>query len=183
VQTPPRAGLCPILLAGVAVLFLGRKAFWLFVVVVGSGGGWAPAPYILPDQPEVIHLPAVLAGAFVGAVLVLLLQRNAAALAGGALGCFVIFWVLDVSGAHFYTPPLSMQWWMLLIVGVGVPAVPASVNHDFALIALSSITGTVLIVEAPQLPAIPIPSFAVIPAGMVLLVAGIVVQTMPFKQR
>lgn len=172
-----------LLVAGLAVLFLGRKLFWLFVVVTGFGAGWVLAPALLPGQSEIIHLLAALAGGFVGAMLALVLQRNAVALAGCALGCYFIFWLLEITGSQFHAPPFSMQWWTLLIVGGGLGAIPVFVLYDFALIVLSSLAGVILIVEALRLPAFPVQSSAVIPVGLVLLVAGIVIQTILFKQR
>jgi len=120
-------------LAGAAILLLGRRLFWLFVAVVGFLVSFEYAPRLLPDQPEwVVLLVSVVAGA-AGAVLSIGLQYVAAAIVGfvgGSYGSVPLGLLLFGHGAS----------WIPLLGGI-VGAVLMVVLFDWTLIVLSAVTG------------------------------------------
>ena len=63
--------------AGVLLLFLGRKLFWLFVAVVGFLIGMTFAPELLPNQPDSVILTISLIVGLLGALLAALLRKAA----------------------------------------------------------------------------------------------------------
>ena len=65
------------LLAGGALLVLGRKLFWLFVAAVGFAAGWAVATDLLSVQPEWLALVIAVAVGVVGVLVAQFVQRLA----------------------------------------------------------------------------------------------------------
>jgi len=127
--------LVPILhvLAGIAILLLGRRLFWLFVAVGGFLASFEYVPLLLPGQPEwVVLLVSIVAGA-VGAVLAIGLQYVAAAIVGfigGSYGSVPLVLLLFGHGAS----------WIPLLGGI-VGAVLMLLLFDWTLIVLSALTG------------------------------------------
>ena len=66
--------------AGILLLFLGRKLFWLFVAVVGFLLGLTYAPQLLSNQPQSVILTISLITGLLGALLAALLQKLAVGL-------------------------------------------------------------------------------------------------------
>jgi len=170
-----------LLLAGLAALFLGRRLYWLFVAIVGFGVGMALAPPLLGTQSELILLIAAFAGGFVGAMLALVLQDVAVAIAGFAVGSYFAFWILEVLGIYLSSAVHDMKWWLIFIMGGAIGAVLVLAIFDYALIFLSSTAGATLIVESLKQPLSLSPS-VVLSLFLVLLLVGVVVQTMAHKK-
>ena len=84
------------ILAGLALLTLGRRLFWLFVGLVGFAVGVALAAQFV-QGPEWQVLVIALAAGLVGILFALVLQQAALALAGFIAGAYVVMAVLPVS--------------------------------------------------------------------------------------
>lgn len=56
------------LAAGILLLFLGRKLFWLFVALVGFLVGLTYIPQILPGQTETVILTVSLIAGLLGEI-------------------------------------------------------------------------------------------------------------------
>jgi len=170
-----------LLVAGLAALFLGRRLFWLFVAIVGFGAGMVVAPQFLGTQSELILLISAFAGGFIGTMLALVLQEVAVAIAGFAVGSYFAFWILEVLGIYLSSAVHDMKWWLIFIIGGAIGAVLVLAIFDYALIFLSSSTGATLIVESLKQPLSLSPS-VVLFFFLVLLLVGVVVQTVAFKK-
>ena len=153
--------------AGILLLFLGRKLFWLFVAVVGFLMGVAYIPKILPTQPETVILAISLITGLLGALLAVLMQKFAIGLAGLVAGGYIAFYLLQ-------TIPLGVgeYQWLAIAAGAFLGAVMAGSMYDWALILLTSGSGAVVITQ--NIP-IEMPFSAVILLG--LLIVGIIAQT------
>ena len=154
------------LLAGVAVLILGRQLFWLFVGVVGFAFGMNIAALVFQPASDWVVLAVGLVAGVVGAVCAYFLQQVAIAIAGFVAGGYV-----GAACVTLLTSQTAQAMWVAWLVGGVIGAVLLVVLFDWALIVLSSLVGASLIVEAVQM------SAAVTPLLFVGLVAvGIVVQ-------
>jgi hypothetical protein len=130
------------LVVGAAMLFIGRKLFWLLVGVIGSLVGLAVATELLQAQPDWIIYLAAFVGGIVGALLALFVQRIAVAVAGFVMGGYGLVWLFEL---------LTMepgQWlWILYIAGGIVGMILATSLFDLALIVLSAVVGGLLIIQ------------------------------------
>lgn len=153
--------------AGVLLLFLGRKLFWLFVAIVGFLIGLTYIPKILPGQPETVILTISLIAGLLGALLAVLLQKFAIGLAGLAAGGYIAYYVLQ-------TVPLGVgeYQWLAIVAGAILGAVLAGSMYDWALIFLTSTSGAVVITQNIK---VGMPFSAIILIG--LLIVGIIAQT------
>ena len=157
---PPAAAI----VAGALLLLAGRKLFWLFIAVTGFFVGVEVARSLFVNQPEwVIWVFAVGAGV-IGAVLAMLFERVAFALAGLYAGGYLAMRLVDQLGLGL--PDLGV-----FLVGGILGAVLATLVLDWAIIVLSSLVGAGMIVAAVGLE----PLQAGIAAGAMAAV-GIVVQ-------
>ena len=157
------------ILAGLALLTLGRRLFWLFVGLVGFVAGIALATQFV-HGPEWMVLVIALAAGLVGVVFALVLQQAAVALAGFLAGGYVVMSVLnglgwDASRLHW------ALYWALVIVGGIISAALVLALFEWALIILSSLTGAILIVQTIH----PATLLAAILTA-VLFIAGVVIQ-------
>ena len=131
-----------ILLAGVALLLVGRRLFWLFVGLVGffTVYRWFE-PYAAGASSMRWVLP-ILAGVL-GIVLAIFVQKVAVALAGFFAGGWFALQFLGLSLSQARGTDLVV----FLVAGV-IAAILAIALFNFALIVLSSLAGADLIVEA-----------------------------------
>ncbi len=144
---------------GAALIGAGRKLFWLFVAGAGFITGLRLASIFLEDRPEwQLILVALIAGV-VGAVLAVVLQRLAVAVAGFLAGGYFLLTLIELLGVE----PGSLDWLVYVIGGV-LGAVFVAALFDWALIALSSLAGAALIVQSLDLAR---------PAALLLLLGGI----------
>lgn len=130
------------LVVGVALLFFGRRLFWLFVAVIGFMAGW----YLVLGDGR--HAPtgggllvALLAG-LVGLVLALVVQKVAVALAGFFVGAYLVANLLG-----WALPPLRPSEQLVLLLAGVVAAFLALALFDLALILFSAIAGSGLILD------------------------------------
>ncbi len=144
---------------GAALIGAGRKLFWLFVAGAGFVTGLRLASIFLEDRPEwQLILVALIAGV-VGAVLAVVLQRLAVAVAGFLAGGYFLLTLIELLGVE----PGSLDWLVYVIGGV-LGAVFVAALFDWALIALSSLAGAALVVQSLDLTR---------PVALLLLLAGI----------
>lgn len=160
------------LLIGVAVLFLGRQLFWLFVGAVGFLIGFNLAAQFLSGQPDWVQLLIGLAAGLLGALLAIPLQRLAIGVAGFLAGGYAVFSLLQTWG-------VERGVWLIVgfIVGGIIAAVLVELLFDWALIGLSSVVGATILVNAFTLNR-PMTTLAFV--GLLLL--GIIVQGLQIER-
>jgi len=134
------------ILIGILVLTLGRKLFWLFVAVVGFAFGASLGSQFFQGQPDWVILIIALGAGLLGALLALFLQKVAIALAGFIGGGYIALYLVNALG---WGTPDSSAWLPFLIGGV-IGLVLMIALFDWALIALSSLIGAGLIVQADR---------------------------------
>lgn len=153
-------------LAGIVLLLMGRQLFWFFVGTIGFIAGIALATRLLGQQPDWVILVVALIAGIAGALLAVAVQRIAIGLAGFVAGGYGLVWLvstLDLVGERWL--------WLAFIVGGIIGVILIAALFDPALIALSSVTGATLIVQAID----PRPIVA-LTIFLVLLLMGIFIQ-------
>jgi hypothetical protein len=153
------------------VLFAGRRLFWFFVGVAGFFFGFNVAASFLENQPFWMTLLIAAGCGLIGALLALFLQRLAIFLAGFLAGGYILISLLYEF--HVRTGHLS---WLYFVLGGIAGAVLLSVLFDWALIFLSSVAGSLLIVKAYH----PGPGLSKL-FIVILFVAGFAVQAMGMR--
>jgi hypothetical protein len=133
-------------LVGVALLFFGRRAFWLFVAGAGFVAGLALANNIL-EVPESVGLIIGIGIGLLAALLAVFVQRFAINLAGFMVGGYIALQLL---------PMLNIEggWWatmLTFIIGGVVGVILVGLFLDWALISLSSLAGAALVMDALNL--------------------------------
>ncbi|HUA69334.1 MAG TPA: DUF4203 domain-containing protein [Candidatus Saccharimonadales bacterium] len=155
-------------LAGLAVLFFGRRLFWLFVGCVGFIVGFELAGDMLAGQPAWVILVVALVVGVLGAIASIFLQRVFVVVAGFFAGgyCLSAF-----APTMFHSNAEIIQW---VAFGVGglIGAILSIVLLDPALIILSSLAGATAVSQN-----VPLELQARTVLFVVLLVLGIAVQT------
>ena len=154
------------IVAGIAILILGRKLFWLFVGGIGFILGITLIPRILPGQSETIILTLALVAGLLGALLSLMLQKFAVGLAGFIAGGYIVYYLVNS-----LTMDVGQYYWLALIAGGILGAILAGSMFDWALILLSSASGAMLITQSLGLPS---PMSIVVVCG--LFIIGILIQ-------
>ncbi len=161
------------ILAGIALLVVGRRLFWLFVGVIGFIWGVRIASHFFPGQPEWMILAVALMAGIFGALLALFLQWLAIGLAGFSVGAYIVLRLLHVSG--WGTGGID---WALLLIGGVLGTLLIILVFDWALIILSSLAGAALITESLYLDQ---GSGALLLIG--LFIVGVVVQSRLMKTK
>lgn len=129
------------ILVGLALLSAGRKLFWLAVGVVGFLLGMKLAALFFDTNSGSTLMIIALASGVLFALVTILLQKIAIGLAGfiaGGYGAFILMRDLRVNFG-------DLDWLVLAIAGVLGAIIAASV-FEWALIILSSLVGSYLIV-------------------------------------
>ena len=131
------------ILLGAAMLFAGRNLFWLFLGVVGFILGFDLAERLVHGQPQgVIFIIAMIAG--VACALLAVMLQKFAILAGGFIaGAYLLPALLT----EFGSPPGHYYWIFFVVGGVG-GAFLLTVFFNSALIVLSSVVGSDLVVRS-----------------------------------
>ncbi|MEJ2510367.1 MAG: DUF4203 domain-containing protein, partial [Anaerolineales bacterium] len=126
-----------------AMLFLGRKLFWVFVGSIGFITATELAASNLTAQPEwVIVLIGLAAGIF-GALLAVFFQAGAIGFAGILGGGYLGLLLLRYLGISNQTAQT-----IAYIVGAVIGLILMILLFDYALIALSSLSGSLILIEA-----------------------------------
>ncbi len=149
---------------GLILLIFGRKLFWLFVAIAGFLFGIQFSGLLFPDYPQWIRLLVALGAGLLGALLAVLVQRVAFALAGFYGGAYLALIVAQSLGAGRVSTPL-------FLVGGVVGALIAALIMDWAIIVISSLVGAGAVVEA-----LAVGKSIGIMVFLVLATAGILVQ-------
>ena len=121
------------IVAGLLILFLGRRLFWLFVGVVGFFFGVQFAVKVLGDLSDWMVLLIALLVGIVSAALTMALQRLAVILAGGIAGGLLAMRIAPAAG--MYTEDGIL---VAFVAGAFLMAVVFYVLFDPALITISS---------------------------------------------
>ena len=156
----------PLVVAGLLVLFLGRRLFWLFVGLIGFVGGFTIAQRYFHAQPEWVAFAIALGVGLVGILVAIFVQRVAIALAGFFAGGYV-----GMAAAAQMGAPAASNEWMFYLIGAIIGAVILSLFFDWALIFLSSLSGAVLVTRG-----LTISNDLILIATAVLFVLGFLVQ-------
>ena len=151
---------------GVAILLFGRKLFWLFVAALGFAVGLEIAAYFMKEPPTWLTLAVALGCGVVGALLALLLQKLAVAIAGFIAGGRVA-WAL---AATFFVEHAQYRGITFVIGGI-IGALLLLALFDWVLILLSSVEGAHLITTG-----IVLPDKGELILFIVLAIAGVLVQ-------
>jgi hypothetical protein len=134
-------------IVGVAILLFGRKLFWLFVAALGFAVGLEIAAYFMKEPPQWMTLLVALGCGVIGALLAILLQKLAIALAGFIAGGRIA-WAL---AAAFFVEHAHYRGLTFVIGGI-LGALLLLALFDWVLILLSSIEGAHLIGNGITLP-------------------------------
>ena len=124
-------------LFGLAILFFGRRLFWLFVGCVGFIAGFEIAGAVLPEQPEWLILLIAFGAGLLGAIASTFLQRVFVIIAGFFAGGYCLSTLASVA-LHSEGDGIM---WMAFAIGGLLGGVLTAVLLDPALIILSSLAG------------------------------------------
>lgn len=152
--------------AGMVLLFLGRKLFWLFVAIVGFLLGTYIVPQVLPGQPQSVIITISLIMGLVGILLAVLLQKMAVGIAGFVAGGYIVYSLMLNQSLD-----AGQMQWLAVLAGAIIGAVLAGSMFDWALIFLTSVSGSTLITQGIGL-ALPVSTYVLIG----LFIIGILVQ-------
>lgn len=134
-------------IVGAAILLFGRKLFWLFVAALGFAVGLEIAAYFMREPPAWLSLVVALGCGVVGALLAILLQKLAIAVAGFIAGGRTA-WAL---AAAFFTDHADYRGITFVIGGI-LGALLLLALFNWVLILLSSVEGAHLITTGIALP-------------------------------
>ena len=134
-------------LLGCALLFFGRRLFWLFVAALGFAIGLELAPYLSQNPPLWLSLLLSIALGLIGALLAMMLQKLAIGIAGFLVGGRVAVAVAAAVWANY--AHYSM---ITFVLGGIVGALLLLALFDWALIFFSAIEGARLIAGSIHLP-------------------------------
>jgi hypothetical protein len=153
-------------IVGAAILLFGRKLFWLFVAALGFAVGLEIAAYFMKEPPTWLSLVVAIGCGAVGAVLALLLQKVAVAIAGFIAGGRIAWAV----AAAFFVEHAHYRGITFVIGGI-IGALLLLALFDWVLILLSSVEGAHLISNA-----IVLPEKGELILFIVLAIIGVIVQ-------
>ncbi len=132
------------IVAGAVLLLVGRKLFWLFVAIAGFYVGFEVARAVFVEHPQwLVWLIAVAVGV-VGALVAMLFQRVAFALAGFYAGGYLAL----VAAERFFPGAIGVGGAGAFIVAGVVGAIAAVLVMDWAIVVLSCLVGAALVVSA-----------------------------------
>lgn len=162
------------ILVGLAVLFFGRRLFWLFVGSIGFIVGFEIANDMLQGQsPWLILIIAIVVGVL-GAILSIFLQRIVIGIAGFFAGAYFLS---ALATAQFHQTSESAHWIAFIIGGI-IGAMLTMLLLNPALIVLSSLAGATAV--AQNVPLNPSQQALLF---FVLLILGIIVQTTQYARQ
>jgi hypothetical protein len=127
-------------LLGCTVLLAGRNIFWLFIAVIGFLAGTELAQGWLADAPMWLALVAGIVLGLAGALVAIVYERVAFALAGFYAAAFLVIMYADKSGLANMpaaTPYIAGAFGALL----------AALLTDWGIIVLSALAGAAAIVS------------------------------------
>jgi Domain of unknown function (DUF4203) len=155
------------ILAGLAVLFFGRRLFWLFVGCLGFIIGFDLANQMLIGQPAWVILVIALGVGVLGAIASVFLQRIFVVVAGFFAGGYCLS---TLAPAALHTQN-QVALWTAFAVGGLLGAILSIALLDPALIILSSLAGATAVSQN-----VPLEPSARTALFIVMLILGIGVQ-------
>ena len=160
-------------IVGAAILLFGRKLFWLFVAALGFAIGVEIAAHFMREPPVWFTLVIAIALGLVGALLAIMLQKLAIAVAGFVAGGRL---ALALSAAFFVDHAHYVG--ITFVIGGIIGALLLLSLFDWALILLSSVEGAHLIRNG-----ITLPQTGAFILFVALVILGVVVQGSMLKRR
>jgi hypothetical protein len=154
------------LVLGIVLLLFGRRAFWLFVAVVGFIAGLTFATQFMSGQPELIILLIGIVAGVIGAFLGIILEWLAVLIAGFLAGGY-----LAITLVTTLSLTLSIGHIAIYIIGGIVGLILVAALFDWAIILLSVLLGAEII-----MPFLGTPASAYWLVFLGLLIVGILVQ-------
>jgi Domain of unknown function (DUF4203) len=159
-------------LIGIAILFFGRKLFWLTVAAVGFAVGVEIAPLLVNESSSLLALLIALVLGILGALLALFLQKVAIAVLGFFAGGKLATAIAAAFFVHYAQYSI-----IIFVIGGIIGAILLLAVFGWALIVVSSFIGAYLIQSAIVLP----------PTGSTLVfiglaIVGIFVQAASFRR-
>ena len=159
-------------LIGIAILFFGRKLFWLTVAAVGFAVGVEIAPLLVNEPSSLLALLIALVLGILGALLALFLQKVAIAVLGFFAGGKLATAIAAAFFVHY-----AQYSTIIFVIGGIIGAILLLAIFGWALIVVSSFIGAYLIQSAIVLP----------PTGSTLVfiglaIVGIFVQAASFRR-
>jgi hypothetical protein len=159
-------------LIGIAILFFGRKLFWLTVAAVGFAVGVEIAPLLVNESSSLLALLIALVLGILGALLALFLQKVAIAVLGFFAGGKLATAIAAAFFVHY-----AQHSTIIFVIGGIIGAILLLAVFGWALIVVSSFIGAYLIQSAIVLP----------PTGSTLVfiglaIVGIFVQAASFRR-
>jgi len=127
------------LLAGAAILVLGRRLFWLFVAAIGFALGAEVAPQIVHSPAPLAPLAIAIGLGLLGALLAVLLQTFAIAVSGFLAGGWFAIGLYTFFAGHVKDTEI------VFLVGGILGAILLLALFDWVLIFFSSVVGARLI--------------------------------------
>jgi hypothetical protein len=129
-------------LLGIVILTTGRRLYWLFLGGVGFALGFELAERLVHGHLHSVILVIALLSGVIGALLAVFL-RKFAVMAGGFVGggylLILLFEGLGITTAHYH--------WLIFLIGGISGALLMWVLFGWTLIVLSSLMGSVLLVQ------------------------------------
>ena len=135
------------LVVGAVLLLFGRRLFWLFVGAIGFAAGMEIAQQITNNPSRLVVLALALGCGILGAILAIVLQKFAIAVAGFISGGRL---ATMLSAAFYVNHPESVR--VIFIIGGILGAILLLVLFDWVLILLTSVEGAHLISNLIVLP-------------------------------
>jgi len=154
------------LVAGLGLVFFGKKLFWFFVAAAGFLAGYTLAQEYLPPEQGTLVLVTAIAAGVICLLLALLLQKVAVLLGGFLAGGYALLWLAPNLG-----PVAAIHPAIIFVIGGILGAVLLHMVFDVGLIVLSSLAGSALILEVLH-----IKDPVRLPLMIVIAIIGIVVQ-------
>jgi hypothetical protein len=125
---------------GILLLFFGRRAFWIFVAVVGFIAGFTFATMFVHGQSELVIVLIAIGAAIIGAFLAIVLEWLAVLIAGFLAGGY-----LATSLAVSLGMTTASGNWLIYIIGGIIGLILVAALFDWAIIVLSVLLGTEII--------------------------------------
>jgi hypothetical protein len=151
---------------GILLLLFGRRLFWLFVATAGFIAGLTFATQVMHGQPELVILLIAIVAGIIGAFLGILLEGVAILIAGFLAGGYLATSLVAALGLT-----LSAGNWVIYIIGGIVGLILVAALFDWAIILLSTLFGTEIIMPFLK---VPTPTYWLV--FLVLIIIGIIVQ-------
>ncbi|MGA2819125.1 MAG: hypothetical protein ABSF61_00480 [Anaerolineales bacterium] len=127
---------------GAALILFGRRLYWLFVAGTGFAVALILTARYFGALPPVEMVLIALAAGLIGALLAVLIQRVAIAVAGFLAGGYIFLGLVGMAGIS-----LVQYDWLVFLVGGVLGMLLVLSLFEWALIILSSLIGAILIAQ------------------------------------